>query len=460
MRSVKGEITVFLSLSFTLLLSFIFGILESAVIQGSKNLSRIDTDRAIYSVFGEYHQELMEQYHVLGIDLGYRTGNYEEENLIQRLHYYNSGSTDHQIKGIQYLTDQSGQAFREQVLAYMEQRYGMDLVKKFTGTTEKWEQTETEESDMEKKTDEMTDAMERVNDSLDASGSQTEGEDVEEGPSLPDEENPFRIMQKIKKEGILSVVIPKGKKVSEKSVDLSGQASKRTLKKGYGTFPTRKGLDQTTEKLLYNEYLLKTFGYAFRQDSERSEGTDESGEKEWQSDRSDALAYELEYILQGKGSDKENLESVLFRLFLLRISGNYGCLAKDMGRVAEAEALAVTISALLLIQLACMLHKETLKETYDLESILQQYEEEAKSRKEKSKEEKIREESKREKDRREMEENQNIEVQENSYYNKARENYAVMEEKRYGPIKKFAKRFKSGKWGEWEDLITEADDYE
>ena len=349
MRSVKGEITVFLSLSFTLLLSFIFGILESAVIQGSKNLSRIDTDRAIYSVFGEYHQELMEQYHVLGIDLGYRTGNYEEENLIQRLHYYNSGSTDHQIKGIQYLTDQSGQAFREQVLAYMEQRYGMDLVKKFTGTTEKWEQTETEESDMEKKTDEMTDAMERVNDSLDASGSQTEGEDVEEGPSLPDEENPFRIMQKIKKEGILSVVIPKGKKVSEKSVDLSGQASKRTLKKGYGTFPTRKGLDQTTEKLLYNEYLLKTFGYAFRQDSEQSEGTDESGEKEWQSDRSDALAYELEYILQGKGSDKENLESVLFRLFLLRISGNYGCLAKDMGRVAEAEALAVTISALLLM---------------------------------------------------------------------------------------------------------------
>ena len=112
------------------------------------------------------------------------------------------------------------------------------------------------------------------------------------------------------------------------------------------------------------------------------------------------------------------------------------------------------------IQLACMLHKETLKETYDLESILQQYEEEAKNREEKSKEEKIREESKREKDRREMEENQNIEVQENSYYNKARENYAVMEEKRYGPIKKFAKRFKSGKWGEWEDLITEADDYE
>ena len=87
--------------------------------------------------------------------------------------------------------------------------------------------------------------------------------------------------------------------------------------------------------------------------------------------------------------------------------------------------------------------------------LMQQYDEESINWEENCKEEKIREESKRE-----MEENQNIEVQENSYYNKARENYAVMEEKRYGPIKKFAKRFKSGKWGEWEDLITEADDYE
>lgn len=63
-----------------------------------------------------------------------------------------------------------------------------------------------------RKTDEMTDAMERVNDSLDASGSQTEGEDMEEGPSLPDEENPFRIMQKIKRRNSF-VVIPKGKSI-------------------------------------------------------------------------------------------------------------------------------------------------------------------------------------------------------------------------------------------------------
>lgn len=232
MRSVKGEITVFLSLSFTLLLSFIFGILESAVIQGSKNLSRIDTDRAIYSVFGEYHQELMEK---------------------------------------------------------------------------------------------MKDYM------------------------------------------------------------------------------------------LEPNYLMLSEKYIFEKNENYFFCFFPENEKTWQVSYHELTEYFVRKV------DYQDLES---------------------------------------IQLACMLHKETLKETYDLESILQQYEEEAKNREEKSKEEKIREESKREKDRREMEENQNIEVQENSYYNKARENYAVMEEKRYGPIKKFAKRFKSGKWGEWEDLITEADDYE
>lgn len=351
MKPVKGEITVFLSLAFTLLLSFIFGILESAVIQTSKNLSRINTDRAIYSVFGEYHQELMEQYHIFGIDLGYRTGNCEEENLIQRLHYYNSDSTEHEIKGIQYLTDQSGQAFREQVLAYMEQRYGMDLVKEFTGITNEWEQTEQEEAEIQKKAGELTDEMENISGSSGASGDQVEdGQESSEGaeiPALPEEENPFRIMQKVKTDGILSVVIPDGKEVSEKKIILSDQVSNRTLKKGRGTFPKRTGTDQMTEKLLYNEYLLKTFNNASQENSAQQEAGSPDGEA--RQEQSQMLEYELEYILQGKASDRENLESVLFHLFLIRMAGNYGYLIQDTERMAEAETLALTISTLLLL---------------------------------------------------------------------------------------------------------------
>ena len=62
-----------------------------------------------------------------------------------------------------------------------------------------------------------------------------------------------------------------------------------------------------------------------------------------------ALRYEMEYLLAGKKSDKENLESVLMKLFLIRMGVNYICLQKDSGRKAEAEVLAVTICTLLLM---------------------------------------------------------------------------------------------------------------
>ena len=48
----KGEITAFLSLIFVLMVSFVTAILESAVIQVTKNEKRLEMDAAIYSVFG------------------------------------------------------------------------------------------------------------------------------------------------------------------------------------------------------------------------------------------------------------------------------------------------------------------------------------------------------------------------------------------------------------------------
>ena len=55
----KGEITAFLSLIFVLMISFVTAILESASVQAEKNQARLDMDRAVYSVFGEYQKELL-----------------------------------------------------------------------------------------------------------------------------------------------------------------------------------------------------------------------------------------------------------------------------------------------------------------------------------------------------------------------------------------------------------------
>ena len=59
---VKGEITVFLSLVFLLLLTLVGALLESASIQLAKNERRADAGRAVESAFAEYQKDLLEYF--------------------------------------------------------------------------------------------------------------------------------------------------------------------------------------------------------------------------------------------------------------------------------------------------------------------------------------------------------------------------------------------------------------
>ena len=93
----KAEITAFLSLLFVLLVSFVLGILEISVIHTSKNMSRLSADRAVFSVFGEYQEKLLEDYHIFAIEGSYGTGDYTEDRMIGRMHYYGTESMEHEI---------------------------------------------------------------------------------------------------------------------------------------------------------------------------------------------------------------------------------------------------------------------------------------------------------------------------------------------------------------------------
>lgn len=327
----KGEMTVFLSIVFVLMISFISGIIQASSIQAGKNLARLETDRAVYSVFGEYQKELLEQYHIFGLEGSYGTGSYTEDNLISRMHYYGTDGTEHEITGIQYLTDDHGQAFREQVLTYMEQTKGIGLIRELTGLTAEWEEQEIQGKEMEEIQEETAEQMEEVSDLL-----ETE-EDTGTGGQEQISENPFTFMEKISQYGIVSVVLPEDMVISEKTVDLEAQASYRNLRTGRGSFPSRTGMDGIEEKLLFDEYLAESFTNAVPEEKDAGEEKDRS------------LDYEIEYILAGRSSDEENLESVLFRIFLIRMALNYTFLLTDTEKQGEAELLALAISAVLLM---------------------------------------------------------------------------------------------------------------
>lgn len=358
----RAEITAFLSLTFLLLVSFILGILEISIIHTSKNMDRLAVDRSIFSVFGEYQKNLLQNYHIFAIEGTYGTGNFTEDRLISRMHYYGTGDIEHEIKGIQYLTDRSGKPFKEQVLEYMEKKYGISLIKNFTGLTEEWSQQSMDGKKIQEKENHILEEYEQIKSM--AQQSEQNNKDLqnsqEEFSQEMKEENPFMFVEKIEKTGLLSMVLPEKMDLSGKAVRLQEQASNRSLTQGYGTFPERQRMNGIEEKLLFNEYILQNFknaamdktenpAYEKNSNSIEPDLIDQKGSNKNDQKESGSLEYEAEYIIAGKASDKENLEAVLMKIFLVRMALNYVYLLEDKEKQGEAAVLATAVTTILLI---------------------------------------------------------------------------------------------------------------
>ncbi|CUX37145.1 hypothetical protein BN3456_01798 [Clostridium sp. C105KSO13] len=311
----RGEITAFLSLIFVLLISFIAAMLEGTIVQVSKNQKRLAVDSAIFSIFGEYQKELLKNYEILAIDSSYGTDSPNEQNLLDHMYYYGTTGMEHNILGIQYLSDNKGCAFREQVLEYMEETYGISAVRELTGKTGIWEE-------LKQQGEEASQRDEIVNRELDDFINENE-------IILPEEDNPLPHVEALKHSSILELVLPKDFQLSARAIIPEEQAGSRGLRSGRGTFYIRQGMNGIEERLLFQEYLLKKF----------SSAADVKG-------RNRNLSYELEYMIGGKASDTENLEMVIKKLLTIRFGINYLYLQSDAAKQAEAEALALTLSTL------------------------------------------------------------------------------------------------------------------
>lgn len=310
-RTKKGEITALLSLIFVLLVSFILAMTESALIQNVKNQKRMDADRAVFSLFGEYQKNLLEEYNVFAIDGTYESGDYEEGLLLDRMSYYGSIGIQQEITDIQLLTDNNGQAFREQVIQYMESRTGITLVQNLTGLASNWEEREIQGQEMSEQLEEVL------------------SENEESLPELLPEEAGGELT--VSKGAILSLVLPKEFQLSGKTIRPEEQISGRNCRTGRGSFPERKSSTAgAEEKLLFEQYIMEKFGNAMEQKGENRN-----------------LNYEVEYIICGKESDAENLKSIVYQLLMYRFAANYAYLMTDTAKQGEAETMAATASILL-----------------------------------------------------------------------------------------------------------------
>ncbi len=359
LSKANGVITVFFTLLSVLFLSLLFMLIESARFQGARAQCANIVDMGSMSLFGEYEQKLLTDFEVFAVDGAYGTGDFSLQRVSDRLKTYLNINAEpagtsivsgaffdpwcvslekSSIQKYTLLSDSGGEGFYQQAVAYMRETVLMQAAGKlmeYYRDAQEAEKMQKAYQEEEKSLDSDMDALEKEEkEAKQRQEEQSAKEGASEDPLIYDPgetgqetekqkiRNPLAAIRRLRRKDILSIVCGDSP-ISDRSVKRGTLPSKRRLKRG--NLPVKRTYSGLLNHLLYREYLLDHFSSW----SKTREGTD--------------FAYELEYILAGKTTDRKNLKSVVKKLLLLRSGVNYLYCVKDMSMNGEAESLAALI---------------------------------------------------------------------------------------------------------------------
>ncbi|MDO4343583.1 MAG: DUF5702 domain-containing protein [Eubacteriales bacterium] len=347
----KGAITVFLSLIGVLFLSLLCTAAESARIQGCRAKAAAALDMGMFSVMGEFERELLDHYDVFLLDGAAGTESYSLDKVSEVLREYMEYNVDPNkgmwlkgfdpftlkmdtanITGVSLATDGKGAAFYQQAVGFMRENLGTELASALIERMQEGKQLEEAGELYEKRNNSITKELAQLEEQQKKQeqeerekaeqNGQTENQAAEEAPKVPESKNPLSVIKKLKKKGILALVLDDGVEISEKELP-SGSPSGRNCQKG--NLPVEKTYGGLIDDLIFQQYLFEHFSLF----------TDK--EKEG------VLDYGLEYVLCGKKSDLKNLKGVVNRLLLMREGANFLYLAADSTKMQAANALAALL---------------------------------------------------------------------------------------------------------------------
>lgn len=127
-------------------------------------------------------------------------------------------------------------------------------------------------------------------------------------------------------EGILALVVEDVNKISKKEINKENILSSCVLynsKSNWSSWNSKS--KKATNKVLLSEYVMEMMG-------------------NYRSCKEGKLDYQVEYIIAGKNTDKDNLGVVAERIMLIRNGFNFISLLKDSGKRNEAYMAAVAIA--------------------------------------------------------------------------------------------------------------------
>ncbi len=337
----KGYLTVYLSLVITIIMSLILVLFEGARIGAVKMKTECVSDIAMNSVLAEYSRALYEQYGLLMVDTSYGTGSPSIINTQEHLSYYVKKNFERpaagrilgastvfsgylknaSIVGASFAMDNNAAVLLRQILAYMGAEPLGDTMTDVEEIADEISESGLDSTDVE--------AMARAN--------QEQIDDIEIPPIINEEGeeeevslgNPADAVNSQKAIGPLSLAVRDLSRISRASVDTSLYASHRELNRGTGLDDDERL--SFSEKLLVEQYLYEKCS-RYGSELEKS-----------------LLKYQLEYLIYGNGSDYKNLESFAKDLLFIREASNMLYLFNCSSKVAQAEAAAAVLTAVLLV---------------------------------------------------------------------------------------------------------------
>lgn len=338
----KGYITIFLSLSLTLILSLVFTVIEGARISAIRMKFECAADIGMNSVLAEYHRELLEQYDLLFVDTSYGGSMPSIANTEEHLRRYiqenlqSHGTTifhsqreflDMNMESVELTeysiaSDSGGDVIRRQISDYMADYPVENLIARITGNVAQADSAQMETRDVGSEKDDCQAQIEEIGLPM-----QEVGEGVYEEVPL---NNPADIANATRSIGVLNLVIDDIGSISTTRIIPEQYISHRTLMQGNGTCKEAEEISGASNDILFLGYLFDKCGY-YGKEKENS-----------------TLQYQIEYIIAGKDTDWQNLEYVAKKLLKWREVANVIYIMSDSTKVAEAEAMALALTAVML----------------------------------------------------------------------------------------------------------------
>jgi len=302
---------VWLSLSFLVFLSLYLVCLQSVQKQSGRCRAEQAVESGLFSLFSEFEPHLLEMYDLFYLDTSFKSGTEQEDELCGHLWNFAGNQNDLKLQGINVknlvrATDGGGMVFYRQAIRVMKEKTGASLAEEWFLREGLWQ--ELEENSRKFQEDRVA-----------------YSKSVEDYEDEEDEVEPEAYQwDGLTDSFTLSMAVPGGFAVSDKGVNLETAPSCRTLSLGAGKAEGDE--DGPIQKQWFLAYLCDYLTNAAKMLPQES--------------REGYLDYQLEYVLCGKSSDKENLEQVIQKLLWMREGVNYIFLLSHQELSVKAEVLA------------------------------------------------------------------------------------------------------------------------